>query len=140
MKSAGCNMYPPESLAEELEDYRKQLVAVAAPPECPTDASQGEPSLFTPLVGVPMENSLDLAVVWALYGTHMCHQFWPMSSCVNTVNCGDREPAPVKWPKRAHPGALTQAGQERTPWLTSWASSHVRARLPVSIASFTRTL
>ena len=27
----------------------------------------------------------------------------------------------ITWPKRAHPGALTKAGQERTPWLTSWA-------------------
>ena len=36
--------------------------------------------------------------------------------------CSDhQEPAAVKWPKRAHPGALTKAGQERTPWLTSWA-------------------
>ena len=54
-----------DNLAEELEDYRQQLLAMAAPPECPTDASQGG-SLFTPLIGVPMENSLDLAVVWAL--------------------------------------------------------------------------
>ena len=36
-----------ENLAEELEDYRHQLLAMAAPPECPTDASQGG-SLFTP--------------------------------------------------------------------------------------------
>ena len=41
-----------ENLAEELEDYRQQLLAMAAPPECPTDASQGG-SLFTPLIGVP---------------------------------------------------------------------------------------
>ena len=77
--------------------------------------------LFTPLIGVPMENSLDIAVVWALYGIYMCHNFWPMPSSGNMVNRGDTEPAPVKWPKRAHPGVLTQAGQERTPWLTSWA-------------------
>ena len=45
-----------------------------------------------------------------------------MPSSGNTVSgSGGAEPAPVKWPKRAHPGALTQAGQERTPWLTSWA-------------------
>ena len=42
-----------EDLAEELEDYRQQLLAMAAPPECPTEASQGG-SLFTPLIGVPM--------------------------------------------------------------------------------------
>ena len=105
-----------DCLAEELADYRHQLLAMATPPECPTDASQGGS-----LLGVPMENSLDLAVVWALYGTSMCHNFWPMPCSGNTVNRGDVEPTPVKWPKRAHPGALTQAGQERTPWLTSWA-------------------
>ena len=108
-----------ENLAEELEDYRQQLLAMAAPPECPTDASQGG-SLFTPLIGVPMENSLDL-FVWALYGTYMCYQFWPTPSG-GQGGCSDQqEPAAVKWPKRAHPRALTKAGQERTPWLTSWA-------------------
>ena len=30
-----------EHLAEELEDYRQQLLAMAAPPDCPTEASQG---------------------------------------------------------------------------------------------------
>ena len=54
-----------DNLAEELEDYRQQLLAMAAPPECPTDASQGG-SLFTPLIGVPMENSLDLGLCMAL--------------------------------------------------------------------------
>ena len=93
---------------------------MATPPECPTDASQGG-SLFTPLIGVPMENSLDLAVVWALYGTYMCFQFWPMPGSGQVASGDQPAPAPVKWPKRAHPGALTQAGQERTPWLTSWA-------------------
>jgi len=106
-----------ENLAEELEDYRQQLLAMAAPPECPTEASQGG-SLFTPLIGVPMEHSLDLAVVWALYGTYMCYQFWPMPEGA----CSDQQHlTSIKWPKRAHPGALTDAGQERTPWLTSWA-------------------
>ena len=103
----------PTSLSEELEDYRQQLLAMATPPEHPTDTSQGG-SLFTPLVGVPMETSLDLVVVWALYGIYMCHQFWPMPTRLH-----EREA--VKWPRRAHPGALSAAGQERTPWLTSWA-------------------
>ena len=106
-----------ENLAEELEDYRQQLLAMAAPPECPTEASQGG-SLFTPLIGTPMEHSLDLAVVWALYGTYMCYQFWPMPEGACS---GPQHPSSIKWPKRAHPGALTDAGQERTPWLTSWA-------------------
>ena len=109
-----------DNLAEELEDYRQQLLAMAAPPECPTDASQGG-SLFTPLIGVPMENSLDLAVVWALYGTYMRYQFWPMPCSGQGGSSDHQEPAAVKWPKRAHPGALTKAGQERAPWLTSWA-------------------
>ena len=106
-----------ENLAEELEDYRQQLLAMAAPPECLTEASQGG-SLFTPLIGVPMEHSLDLAVVWALYGTYMCYQFWPTPEGACS---GPQHPSSIKWPKRAHPGALTDAGQERTPWLTSWA-------------------
>ena len=37
------------------------------------------------------------------------------------VNSVQQSLAAIKWPKRAHPGALTKAGQERTPWLTSWA-------------------
>ena len=109
-----------ENLAEELEDYRQQLLAMAAPPECPTDASQGG-SLFTPLIGVPMENSLDLAVVWALYRTYMCYQFWPTPCSGQGVSSDQQHQAAIKWPKRSHPGALTKAGQERTPWLTSWA-------------------
>ena len=109
-----------EDLAEELEDYRQQLLAMAAPPECPTEASQGG-SLFTPLIGVPMEHSLDLAVVWALYGTYMCYQFWPMPGSGQRDSSDHEALAAITWPKRAHPGALTKAGQERTPWLTSWA-------------------
>ena len=36
--------------------------------------------------------------------------------------CSDQQHlTSIKWPKRAHPGALTDAGQERRPWLTSWA-------------------
>ena len=27
----------------------------------------------------------------------------------------------IKWPRQSHPNALTPEGQERTPWLTSWA-------------------
>ena len=109
-----------ESLAEELEDYRQQLLAMAAPPECPTEASQGG-SLFTPLLGVLMEHSLDLAVVWALYGTYMCHQFWPIPGSATSANSDPQNLSAINWPKRAHPGALTEAGRERTPWLTSWA-------------------
>ena len=108
-----------EHLAEELEDYRQQLLAMAAPPDCPTEASQGG-SLFTPLTGVPMENSLDLVVVWALYGTYMRYQFWPAPKGEQGASVQQSQAA-IKWPERAHPGALTKAGQERTPWLTSWA-------------------
>ena len=109
-----------EDLAEELEDYRQQLLAMAAPQECPTEASQGG-SLFTPLIGVPIEHSLDLAVVWALYGTYMRYQFWQMPGGGQRDSSNHQTLAAITWPKRAHPGALTKAGQERTPWLTSWA-------------------
>ena len=37
-------------------------------------------------MGVPIENSLDITVVWALYGTFMCHNFWPMPRSGNTVS------------------------------------------------------
>ena len=100
-----------ESLAEELEDYRQQLLAMAAPPECPIEASQGG-SLFTPLLGIPMEHSLDLAVVWALYGTCMCHQFWPIPDSATRANSDPQNLPAINWPKRAHPGALTDAGRE----------------------------
>ena len=58
-------------LSEELADYRLQLLAMARPPINPTDCSQGA-TMFTPLVGVPMENSLDLVIVWAMCGSFMC--------------------------------------------------------------------
>lgn len=68
-----------------------------------------------------MEHSLDLAVVWALYGTYMCHQFWPIPGSATSANSDPQNLSAINWPKRAHPGALTEAGRERTPWLTSWA-------------------
>ena len=43
-----------EVLGDELADYRSQLLAMARPPVNPTDCSQGG-TMFTPLVGVPME-------------------------------------------------------------------------------------
>ena len=94
-----------EDLAEELEDYRQQLLDMAAPPECPTEASQGG-SLFTPLIGAPMEHSLDLAVVWALYGTYMCYQFWPMPGSGQRDSSDHQTLAAITWPKRAHPGSV----------------------------------
>ena len=109
-----------EVLAEELADYRLQLLAMARPPVNPTDCSQGG-TMFTPLVGVPMGNSLDLVIAWAMYGSFMCKTFWPLPSAHPPQTPGTVEGTPVRWPKRAHPGALSQAGQERTPWLTRWA-------------------
>ena len=104
--------------AEELADYRSQLLAMARPPVNPTDCSQGG-TMFTPLVGVPMENSLDLVIAWAMYG--MCRTFWPMPMTHPPQASDPGEGLPIRWPKRAHPGALAEAGQERTPWLTRWA-------------------
>ena len=109
-----------ETLAEELEDYRQQLLAMAVPPVCPTEASQGG-SPFTPPIGVPMEHSLDLAVAWALFGRYMCRQFWPTPEGALSTNDTQQNSTAVQWPKRSHPGALTEAGRQRTPWLTSWA-------------------
>ena len=109
-----------EVLAEELADYRLQLLAMARPPVSPTDCSQGA-TMFTPLVGVPMENSLDLVIVWAMYGSFMCKTFWPIPNTGPSSPAGIEASLPISWPKKAHPGALSEAGQERTPWLTRWA-------------------
>lgn len=97
-------------------DYRSLLLATARPPVNPTDAALSGP-LFTPLLGVPMQRSLDLCVAWALYGTLMRKTFWPRPE----TSRPNSETAGIQWPKRAHPGALTEAGQARAPWLTSWA-------------------
>ena len=106
--------------AEELADYRSQLLAMARPPVNPTDCSQGG-TMFTPLVGVPMENSLDLVTTWAMYGSFTCRTFWPMPMTHPPQVSDPGEGLPIRWPKWAHPGALAEAGQERTPWLTRWA-------------------
>ena len=108
-----------DTLASELADYRHQLLAMAKPPDNPTDAALSG-SLFIPLIGVPMQNSLHLVITWALYGTYMCKTYWPCPAMPSTSNAST-ETGNIRWPKRAHPGALTKAGQERTPWLTSWA-------------------
>ena len=109
-----------EVLAEELADYRFQLLAMARPPINPTNCSQGA-TMFTPLVGVPMENSLDLVIVWAMYGSFMRKTFWPMPDPGPSLSPNPSDGLPVRWPKKAHPGALSEEGQARTPWLTRWA-------------------
>ena len=110
-----------ENLAEELEDYRQQLLAMAAPPECPTDASQGG-SLFTPLIGVPWKTRSTLQ----LFGHCMAHicainsgQCQVVGKGVAVINRNQRpssglnelilEPSP-KQDKNAHDGSL--AGPE----------------------------
>ena len=77
--------------------------------------------MFTPLVGVPMENSLDLVIVWAMYGSFMRKTFWPMPDPGPSLSPNPSDGLPVRWPKKAHPGALSEEGQARTPWLTRWA-------------------
>ena len=103
-------------LAEELADYRFQLLAMARPPINPTDWSQGG-TMFTPLVGVPMTSSL--------YGpctvVSRARHFWPMPNTCPSSAPDTGDGLPVRWPKKAHPGALSEAGQARTPWLTRWA-------------------
>ena len=46
--------------------------------------------------------------------------FWPMPNTCPSSTPDAGEVLPVRWPKKAHPGALSEAGQERTPWLTRW--------------------
>ena len=107
-----------DTLASELADYRHQLLAMARPPENPTDAAMSG-SLFTPPIGVPMQNSLDLVIAYCL-GPLWYETYWPRPAIPGTSNASTGTDN-IRWPKRAHPGALTKAGQERTPWLTSWA-------------------
>ena len=51
----------------------------------------------------------------------MCKTFWPLPNTCPSAPSGTGEGLPFSWPKKAHPGALSEAGQERTPWLTRWA-------------------
>ena len=72
-------------------------------------------TMFTSLMGVPMENSLDLAVVWSLYGACMCHAFWPEPSSGNASNAIAPEQVRILWSKRAHPGALAKNARRGLP-------------------------
>ena len=56
-------------------------------------------------------------IAWALYGTYRCKTFWPRPAVPNT----SAATASIRWPKRAHPGALVEAGQVRAP-CHSWQS------------------
>ena len=92
------------SLAQELQEYRQTVLSTARPPSNPSESVLNG-TMFTPLVGVSMQSALDLCVAWSIYGLYMCQN----------------QSVPVVWPRKAHPQALIQTGQERTPWLTSWA-------------------
>ena len=48
-------------LARELREYRQTLVSTARPP-CTPSESVVNGTMFTPFVGVPMRNALDLCV------------------------------------------------------------------------------
>ena len=105
------------TLAKSLQAGRLALVSRARPPVNPSDTLISG-TMFTPFVGVAMQTALDLCMVWSLYGLYMCKHFWP--SPVTTPD----ELGPdstIKWPRQSHPRALTPAGRERTPWVTSWA-------------------
>ena len=54
-------------LAKELQAYRLTLVSRARPPVTLSETAVNG-TMFTPFVGVPMQNGLDLCVVWSLYG------------------------------------------------------------------------
>ena len=105
------------ALAKNLHNCRLALVSRARPPETPTEAAISG-TMFTPFVGVPMQTALDLCIVWSLYGLYMCKNFWP---CPANNAAQPNESSTLRWPRQSHPNALTPAGQERTPWLTSWA-------------------
>ena len=105
------------TLAKSLQAGRLALVSRARPPVNPSDTVISG-TMFTPFVGVAMQTALDLCMVWSLYGLYTCKHFWP--SPVTTPN--ERGPdSTIKWPRQSHPRALTPAGRERTPWVTSWA-------------------
>ena len=70
--------------------------------------------MFTPLVGVPMENSLDLVIVWAMYGSYTCRTFWPMPMMHPPQATDAVELLPIRWPKRlTQVPCLRQVGNAR---------------------------
>ena len=97
-------------LAQELQECRLTLVSRARPPATPSEAAVNG-TMFTPFVGVPMQNALDLCVVWSLYGLYACKNFWP---------CPKSNPAKMSCWAETHTVAH-QLGQ-----------SHFRAGGPVS--------
>ena len=105
------------TLAKNLQAGRLALVSRARPPVNPSDTAISG-TLFTPFVGIAMQTALDLCMVWSLYGLYMCKHFWPSPvTAPNELGPGST----IKWPRQSHPRALTPAGRERTPWVTSWA-------------------
>ena len=105
------------ALAKSLQACRLALVSRAKAPINPSEAAING-TLFTPFVGVPMRTALDLCIVWSLYGLYMRKHFWPCPA----TSAADLGPGgTIRWPRQSHPNALTPAGRERTPWLTSWA-------------------
>ena len=105
------------TLAKSLQAGRLALVSKARPPVNPSDTVISG-TMFTPFVGVAMQTALDLCMVWSLYGLYMCKHFWPSPVTTPDEHGPDRT---IKWPRQSHPRALTPAGRERTPWVTSWA-------------------
>ena len=105
------------TLAKSLQAGRLALVSRARPPVNPSDTVISG-TMFTPVVGVAMQTALDLCMVWSLYGLYMCKHFW-LSPVITPNEIGPG--STIKWPRQSHPRALTPAGRERTPWVTSWA-------------------
>ena len=105
------------TLVKSLQAGRLALVSGARPPVNPSNTVISG-TMFTPFVGVAMQTALDPCMVWSLCGLYMCKHFWP-SSVTTPAELGPD--STIKWPRQSHPRALTPAGRERTPWITSWA-------------------
>ena len=106
---------PPENdlnkIVERLFQTRSALWHSAEPP---ADCSQAAQSglIGTPFLGIQANSTLDLVMVWAAYGLFAISSYWPIP---HHWELGQQ------WPRTAHLGQLTRAGQQRVPSFSKWA-------------------
>ena len=91
--------------------------------------------MFTPLVGVPMENSLDLVIVWAMYGSFTCKTFWPLPDTCPSPPSGTGEGLPVSWPR-----SLVRGGTRAHTVAHQVGTCHFRARVSLRVAALGRNM